>query len=37
MILKMMDECNFRVDNEKYAKENNFIWCLYIRESAYKS
>ena len=23
MILKMMDECNFRVGNEKYAKENN--------------
>jgi len=22
MILKMMDECNFRVGNEKYAKEN---------------
>ena len=23
MILKMIDECNFRVGNEKYAKENN--------------
>jgi DNA topoisomerase-1 len=23
MILKMMDECNFRVGNEKYARENN--------------
>ena len=22
MVLKMMDECNFRVGNEKYAKEN---------------
>ena len=22
MILKMMDECNFRIGNEKYAKEN---------------
>ena len=25
MILKVIDECNFRVGNEKYAKENNSI------------